>query len=48
MEVYEPTEEEKESFKEACAPCYEDIKKSIGDDRYNAIMDEIERISAKQ
>ena len=48
MEVYEPTEEEKESFKEACAPCYEDINKSIGDDRYNAIMDEIERISAKQ
>ena len=48
MEVYEPTEEEKESFKEACAPCYEDIKKSSGDDRYNAIMDEIERISAKQ
>lgn len=47
MEVYEPTPEEKQTFKDACAPCYETIKNSIGEERYNAIMDEVERLSSK-
>lgn len=47
MEVYEPTSEEKQTFKDACAACYEDIKNSIGEERYNAVMDEIARITSK-
>lgn len=46
MEVYEPTEEEKATFKEACQPCWEDIKASIGEERFSGIINEIERIKA--
>ena len=46
MEVYEPTEEEKATFKEACQPCWEEIKASIGEGRFSGIINEIERIKA--
>lgn len=43
-EVYEPTDEEMQGFKDATASVYDQVKTAIGDERYNAIMDEIARI----
>ena len=43
-EVYEPTEEEMQSFKDATAPVYDLVREAIGDERYNAIMDAIEAV----
>lgn len=45
MEVYEPTEEEKATFKEKASTTWPTIEEEIGSERYNAIIDEVNRIS---
>ena len=45
MEIYEPTEEEKATFKEKASTTWPTIEEEIGSERYNAIIDEVNRIS---
>jgi len=47
MDVYEPTAEEKETFKEKASTTWSTIEDKIGSERYNAIIDEVTRISAE-
>lgn len=47
MEVYEPTAEEKKTFKEKASTTWTTIEDKIGTDRYNAIIDEVNRISSE-
>lgn len=48
MQVYIPTDEEQATYKAACQPCWDQVKNDIGDERYNAIVSEIERIKGTQ
>lgn len=48
MEVYEPTAEEKATFQEKAATTWPAIEEEIGSERYNAIIDEVDRIVAEQ
>ena len=45
MEVYEPTEEEKATFQEKASTTWPSIEEEIGSERYNAIIDEVNRLS---
>ena len=45
MEVYEPTDEEKATFKDKAATTWPAIEQEIGSERYNAIIDEVNRLS---
>ena len=45
IDIYEPTAEELVTFKDMTAPVWEDIRADIGDEWYNAIVDDIERLS---
>ena len=47
LEVVDLTLEQKEVFREACASVWETAKSDIGEDRYNAVMEECERIEAE-
>lgn len=43
-EVYEPTAEEKQTFVDATSSIYDMVHEAVGDEWYNAIMSEVERI----
>lgn len=45
MDVYEPTEEEKATFQEKASTTWPSIEEEIGSERYNAIIDEVNRLS---
>lgn len=45
MEIYEPTEEEKATFQEKASTTWPAIEEEIGSERYNGIIDEVNRIS---
>ena len=47
LEVVDLTLEQKEVFRESCSSVWETAKSDIGEDRYNAVIDECERIEAE-
>ena len=45
MEVYDPTPEEMDTFQESTSSVWASIEEEIGSERYNAIVDEVNRLS---
>ena len=45
MNVYEPTDAEKATFKEKAATTWPTIEEKIGSEWYNEIIDEVNRIT---
>ena len=45
MEVYDPTPEEMATFQESTSSVWASIEEEIGSERYNAIVDEVNRLS---
>lgn len=43
-EVYEPNEEEMQTFRDATKPVYDQVKEAVGEERYNEIMDAVAQV----